>query len=342
MVSKVLPVRVAICLALAFAAVGGAVVAGAVLRNDSTSSAAPDRPRVTTTTLPPTTTTLVPTTTTLPTTMQQPPPDPLLPVLDLGDILGPGSTGPVVQAFEQRLADLHFDPGPVDGVYDQSTMYAVETLQKIAGINPGGRIGAYEADALRNFQYPQPLHPTAEPNRTEIDVTHQLLTLYENYQVRLVTTTSTASGVHYCYDTPKVNPTAHVCEIAATPSGRFTYYLFRSGWDSGVLGALYNPFYFNKGIAVHGYASVPTYPASHGCARIPMNIGEYFHTLVHQGDPVYVDGGSPAVVLSSTPINGAAAAPPPAAIPGPGQPTPTAPPATAPPTTPAPAAVPTT
>ena len=87
-------------------------------------------------------------------------------------------------------------------------MYAVETLQKIVGINPLGRLGAYEADALRNFQYPQPLHPTAEPNRTEIDVTHQLLTLYQNYQVRLVTTTSTVSGVHYCYDTPKDNPTA--------------------------------------------------------------------------------------------------------------------------------------
>jgi peptidoglycan hydrolase-like protein with peptidoglycan-binding domain len=174
--------RVAVCLALAFAVVGGAVVAGAVLRDDSTStsSAAPAKPRVTTTTLPPTTTTLVPTTTTIPTTVQQPAPDPTLPVLGLGDLISPGATGPVVAAFEQRLANLHFDPGPIDGVYDQDTSYAVQTLQKMVGLNPAGRIGAYEADALRNFQYPQPLHPTAEPNRTEIDVTKQVLTLYEN------------------------------------------------------------------------------------------------------------------------------------------------------------------
>ena len=170
----------------------------------------------------------------------------------------------------------------------------MQTLQKMVGLNPAGRIGAYEAEALRNFQYPQPLHPTAEPNRTEIDVTKQVLTLYENYQVRLVTTTSTGSGVHYCYDSPKDNPTQHICEVATTPSGRFTYYMFRSGWDKGVLGALYNPFYFNKGIAVHGYQSVPPTPASHGCSRIPMRIAEYFHTLVHEGDPVYVDGGQPA------------------------------------------------
>jgi hypothetical protein len=331
-VSKVLPLRVLTALALAFLAVGGAVVAGAVLRDDSTPSAAP-QPTTTTVSLAPTITTLVPTTTTtLPMTLQQPAPDPTLPPVGLADIIGPGATGPVVAAFEQRLANLHFDPGPVDGVYDQDTVYAVQTLQKIMGINPAGRIGAFEADALRNFQYPQPLHPTAEPNRTEIDVTHQVLTLYQNYQVRLITTTSTGSGVHYCYDTPKDHPTAHVCEVATTPSGRYTFYLYRNGWDKGVLGALYNPFYFNKGEAVHGYESVPPVPASHGCSRIPMHIAEYFHTLVNQGDPVYVDGGQPAQVLSSTPINGAGAAPAPAPIPGPGAPAPTAPP-----TTPAPA-----
>ena len=60
-----------------------------------------------------------------------------------------------------------------------------------------------------------------------------------------------------------------------------------------MLGALYNPYYFNKGEAVHGYESVPPVPASHGCSRIPMHIVEYFHTLVNQGDPVYVDGGQP-------------------------------------------------
>ena len=115
--------------------------------------------------------------------------------------------------------------------------------------------------------------------------------------------------MHYCYDTPKDHPTAHVCEVTTTPSGRYTFYLYRNGWDKGVLGALYNPFYFNKGEAVHGYESVPPVPASHGCSRIPMHIAEYFHTLVNQGDPVYVDGGQPAQVLSSTPINGAGAAP---------------------------------
>ena len=80
-----------------------------------------------------------------------------------------------------------------------------------------------------------------------------------------VTTTSTGSGERYCCNTPRVNPTRHVCELATTPSGRFTFKEFRNGWDKSPLGQLYNPFYFNGGIAVHGYQSVPASPASHGC-----------------------------------------------------------------------------
>jgi lipoprotein-anchoring transpeptidase ErfK/SrfK len=28
--------------------------------------------------------------------------------------------------------------------------------------------------------------------------------------------------------------------------------------------------YFVRGYAIHGYASVPVYPASHGCLRVPV------------------------------------------------------------------------
>ena len=38
------------------------------------------------------------------------------------------------------------------------------------------------------------------------------------------------------------------------------------GWDW----VLYYPSYFLRGFAVHGYVDVPTYPASHGCVRIPI------------------------------------------------------------------------
>ncbi|MGB8860137.1 MAG: hypothetical protein WCC60_12810 [Ilumatobacteraceae bacterium] len=54
---------------------------------------------------------------------------------------------------------------------------------------------------------------------------------------------------------------------------------------------MYNPMYFNYGIAVTGAQSVPREPDSHGAIRIPMAIAEYFPTLVAIGDAVYVWDG---------------------------------------------------
>lgn len=216
--------------------------------------------------------------------------------------VGPGALGPVVGSIQARLAELRFDPGPVDGQYGRAVVYAVQALQKLKDLPVTGVVGPAEIEVLNHFTFPEPLEPGAEPNRTEVDIARQTLTVYENGQPRLLTTMSSGSGETYCYDSPKDNPTERVCEVANTPGGRYVYYLHRPGWDVGVLGGLYNPFYFNQGVAVHGYDAVPPTPASHGCVRIPMHIAEYFPTLVGTGDPVYVVGGTPFAILSRTPI----------------------------------------
>ena len=287
----------------------GVAVAGSALRD--TGEPEPRAQAPTTTTVAPTTTTvtLPPTTTAPPTDIIQPPWAALPP--PPGGVVGPGSQGPEVQAYEQRLTDLRFDPGPADGVYDQKTVFAVHALQKLGDASPTGRITDRDVFALNFFQYKQPQASPVAPNRTEVDIVTQTLTLYENYQPKLLSTVSSGSGENYCYDTPRENPTGHVCEDANTPSGKYSFYEFRSGWDKSPLGELYNPYYFNKGIAVHGYESVPVTPASHGCVRIPMHIAEYFHDLVSRGDPVHVFGGRPANITSVTPINPAPDQPPP-------------------------------
>ena len=54
---------------------------------------------------------------------------------------------------------------------------------------------------------------------------------------------------------------------------------------------MWDPVYFNYGIAIRGAINVPSYPASHRCARIPMHISEYFQGLVGIGDQVFVWDG---------------------------------------------------
>jgi hypothetical protein len=316
-------------IAVAVFLVAAAGVAGASLLRSS-----PDAPRPPERSRRETGAAVVTTTTTDPNALRQPAPV-VLPALPAGGF-GPGASGSDVQAYQQRLADVHFDPGTVDGQYGEGTTAAVEALQKLLGLDRNGTIGEPERAALMAFRYPEPLQADGEADHTEIDVTKQIITLYEHHQVRLITTTSTGSGQSYCYDTPRDNPTRRVCELANTPSGRFTFREYRDGWDKSPLGQLYNPFYFNGGIAVHGYPSVPTSPASHGCARIPMHIAEYFHTLVHIGDPVYVFGGTDAKILSSTPIETTTTTEPPP------EPVPPAPPVTTPTTAPPPTTTTTT
>jgi hypothetical protein len=193
-----------------------------------------------------------------------------------------GDSGPVVQAYQQRLKNLHFDPGAVDGVYGEDTVYAVTAVEKLYGLERDGRIGPMVKLALENFKF-KPARPLAEGDRVEINLDTQVLTVFKHWQPILITTTSTGSGEHFCGGSDG-------CQYAITPAGKYHFEWLHEGWQNGKLGKMYNPYYFNGGIAVHGLESVPSYPASHGCARIPMDIAEYFPTLVTKGEAVYVVG----------------------------------------------------
>ena len=55
----------------------------------------------------------------------------------------------------------------------------------------------------------------------------------------------------------------------ATPTvfGKFHFYLQTPGTNAK---GMVHSSYFIRGYAIHGYASVPNYPASHGCLRVPI------------------------------------------------------------------------
>jgi hypothetical protein len=150
--------------------------------------------------------------------------------------------------------------------------------------------------------------PYGGKNRIEVDLQTQTLKLYRAGNLELITHVSTGSHQRYCVEGE--------CKTAITPVGSFRFSYRRSGWWESRLGKLYNPVYFtSSGIAVHGALSVPAYPASHGCVRIPMHIAEYFPSLVKRGDAVYVLDGKHKVGPAGPTQTG----PPPTATPsGPG------------------------
>ena len=248
-----------------------------------------------------------------------------------------GARGPLVLLYEARMKALHFDPGPVDGYFDQKTQYAVVAVQKYFQQGRTGVIDSGVQLALSHFQY-APAMPKSEPDRVEIDLDKQVITVFQKWQPILLTTTSTGSGEHFCGGVDG-------CQYAVTPTGQYHFYSLYRGWDNGKLGKMWNPYYFNGGIAVHGLQSVPAYPASHGCARIPMHIADYFYTLVHNGESVFVvgtakqQGGGYVGPVKTSPGSTAPTTAPPATVapvvkPGTTTPHTTAPPpTTSPPTT---------
>jgi peptidoglycan hydrolase-like protein with peptidoglycan-binding domain len=241
----------------------------------------------TTSTAPTTTTstTAAPTTTTTVRKVPAPPPG-----------LRTGSRGPEVQALEQRLIDLNYDPGRVDGTYDSSTQHAVMAFQKVYGLARTGRATQDVLDRLTNAETPVALVPGGGSTRVEVDLKRQVLFLYKGNAIFRILPISTGSGKRYCVDGE--------CAKAVTPGGSFRVTRRISGWRTSRLGKLYNPLYFNGGIAIHGAPSVPGYPASHGCVRIPMYASSWFPAQVPNGTPVYVVGGPKAPVPFNEPAPG--------------------------------------
>jgi peptidoglycan hydrolase-like protein with peptidoglycan-binding domain len=239
----------------------------------------------TTTTAPTTTTTIAPsTTTTAPpatTTTAPAPSGPVaLPPLPPGQVLAAGSSGPLALALQQKLVELHFDPGPLDGHLGSKTTMAVWAFQHLYGLPADGKVDATDWTALASAGPPPAFKPDGGPTRVEVSIEKQVLVLYQGGAVRLITHISTGSGLHYCEKGS--------CGVAVTPRGSYKFQRRIAGWHESPLGMLFNPIYFVGGYAVHGAPSVPNHPASHGCVRIPMHIAGYFPSLVKNGDPIYV------------------------------------------------------
>jgi peptidoglycan hydrolase-like protein with peptidoglycan-binding domain len=268
-----LSLRASLPLRLTGSALLLALAAGACSGSGAESAAPTSSTASTSTTTSSTTTTEAPTTTT-----EAPKPA----------ALGRGAKGAEVQAMEEKLASLKFDTGKVDGTFDAATGHAVMAFQKAFGLDRTGTAGPALLEKIASSGEPEPMLPSGGGNRVEIDLKKQVLQLYKGGALVRVLSVSTGNEKRYCVQGD--------CDVAVTPGGSFKVNRRIRGLRVSRLGELYNPLYFNGGIAMHGSASVPAYAASHGCVRIPMNSSLWLFDNVPNGTPVYVLGGKKAPV----------------------------------------------
>ena len=216
------------------------------------------------------------------------------------------SKGDEVLALQQRLKDLGFDPDDIDGTFGRGTQQALWAFEKlILGTPSDAATGILTNEMWQIMQDPIAIQPQREvgegKTHMEIFLVQQVAIVFTNDKPVLVTHISSGTGETWCeiakYNTDEFGqPLAvpiekDICGVSKTPGGVFKFYRRVEGERIGALGSMWNPVYFNYGIAVHGSRNVPLHPASHGCIRIPMFIADYFPSLVANGDKVYVWDG---------------------------------------------------
>jgi lipoprotein-anchoring transpeptidase ErfK/SrfK len=73
----------------------------------------------------------------------------------------------------------------------------------------------------------------------------------------------------------------------STPTvfGTFRFYRKQPGTNSH---GMVQSTYFIRGYAIHGYASVPNYAASHGCIRVPIPVALSIYNWINLGETIFV------------------------------------------------------
>ena len=183
-----------------------------------------------------------------------------------------------IKAAERRLADLGYWTGTVDGVFDEATRSALIAFQKWEGRSITSKLTGAELEAMKTSSSPTPRDFGYQ--HVEVDVDRQVLMLVNEEGALRVLPVSTGS------DKPFLDQGQ--MSIAYTPRGRFVVYDKTYDWENGDLGSVYYANYISGGVAIHGYLTVPTTPASHGCIRIPMFAAREVSRLLPVGTIVLV------------------------------------------------------
>jgi lipoprotein-anchoring transpeptidase ErfK/SrfK len=177
-----------------------------------------------------------------------------------------GSGGSEVNLFNKLLAKQGYATSH-GKKYTQTTAWGVLAFRKVHGMSriQSASSGIFKTLAEGRGAY-EVQHPGAGKH-AEVNLAKQVLVLADGDKP--VNTYHISSGT------------------MATPSdpGGYRFYRRQPGFNS--LGMYYST-YYHGGEAIHGYHSVPTHPASHGCIRVPIPQAREIYNWVQLGMPIFV------------------------------------------------------
>jgi N-acetylmuramoyl-L-alanine amidase len=180
-----------------------------------------------------------------------------------------GSLGADVRALHHRLAQLKVHVPGTGKVFSVRTFDSVVAFEKARGLSRTGVVGTSTWRALGLVRAFHPRYARPTPH-IEVDKGRQILMIVRRGKVTGIIPVSTGA-------------------TGNTPVGAWNI-LWKAPATSTWLGSatLYRTMTFHGNFAIHGYYSVPTYPASHGCVRVPIWEAEWLYNQSPVGERVYV------------------------------------------------------
>lgn len=181
--------------------------------------------------------------------------------------LGGKDGGETVKLFHKLLAKQGYGNASNGKDFTDATARAVKAFRKANGMarnfSASPEIFKMVADGkgAPGLKYPK------AGRHVEVDISRQIMILADKGKARYTYAVSTGAP--------------------GTPSdrGRYTFYRREPGFNR--LGMYYSV-YYNRGEAIHGYKSVPDYPASHGCIRNAIADARFAYNWVKIGMPIWV------------------------------------------------------
>ncbi len=179
---------------------------------------------------------------------------------------GEGARGTAVLLLQRGLYELGFAV-PVTGYYDAATSRAVLAFRKTNGQARNGYASATVFSMVLKGQGAFKPRFEGPAKHVEFDWSRLVLALIQNGRAKRVYHSSSGKP-----STPTV-------------FGTFKFYRKEPGTNSH---GMVQSNYFIGGYAIHGYVSVPAFPASHGCLRVPIPNARQIDAQIDIGETIYV------------------------------------------------------
>ena len=179
---------------------------------------------------------------------------------------GQGSRGTKVLVLQRQLRSLGYAV-PVTGVFDGGTARAVTAFRKTNNIGRDGFAASFVYSRVLNNRGMFKLRYPKAGRHVEFDWSRQVLVLADHG--RPFRTYHASSGK------------------PSTPTVFGTFHFYRKSPGTNAEGMV-DSSYFIGGYAIHGYASVPNYAASHGCIRVPIPNARDIFDHISLGETIFV------------------------------------------------------